>query len=135
MKGELDALISQMHKGGILYTEAVREFRKAFIATVLRENNGNQSKAARELGMHRNTLTRTASALRLDVRALRPVRAACLAANAFVTVREEESPADLLIPGPEPSLLGYYPPEQRLRLTLQEHPQAVDAQRGADSGR
>jgi len=72
MRGELDALISRMHEGGILYTEALREFRKAFIATVLRENNGNQSKAARELGMHRNTLTRTASALRLDVRALRP---------------------------------------------------------------
>ena len=72
MRGELDALISRMHKGGILYTEAVREFRKAFIATVLRENNGNQSKAARELGMHRNTLSRTVSALELDVRALRP---------------------------------------------------------------
>ena len=37
MRDELDALISQMHKGGILYTKAVREFRKAFIATVLRE--------------------------------------------------------------------------------------------------
>ena len=72
MRGELDALISRMHKGRILYTEAVREFRKVFIATVRRENNGNQSKAARELGMHRNTLTRTASALKLDVRALRP---------------------------------------------------------------
>ena len=72
MRSELDALINQMHKGGIVYVEAVREFRKAFIATVLRENNGNQSKAARELGMHRNTLSRTASALRLDVRALRP---------------------------------------------------------------
>ena len=72
MKGELDALISQMHKGGILYAEAVREFRKTFIATVLRENNGNQSKAARQLRMHRNTLTRTVSALGLDVRALRP---------------------------------------------------------------
>ena len=72
MGGEIDALISQMHKGGILYTEAVREFRKAFIATVLRESNGNQSKAARELGMHRNTLSRTVSALRLDVSALRP---------------------------------------------------------------
>ena len=72
MRGELDALISQMLRGGILYFEAVREFRKAFIATVLRENNGNQSKAARELGMHRNTLTRTASALELDVRAMRP---------------------------------------------------------------
>jgi len=70
--GEIDALISHMHKGRILYTEAVREFRKAFIATVLRETNGNQSKAARELGMHRNTLTRTASALRLDIRTLRP---------------------------------------------------------------
>lgn len=72
MGGELDALISQMHKGGILYGEAVREFRKVFISTVLRENNGNQSKAARELDMHRNTLIRTVSALKLDVRALRP---------------------------------------------------------------
>ncbi|MFZ3214099.1 MAG: helix-turn-helix domain-containing protein, partial [Terriglobales bacterium] len=51
---------------------AVREFRKAFIARVLRENKGNQSKTARELGMHRNTLSRTVSALGLDVRALRP---------------------------------------------------------------
>jgi Fis family transcriptional regulator, factor for inversion stimulation protein len=72
MRSELDALISQMHKGGILYTEAVREFKKAFIARVLRENNGNQSKAARELGMHRNTLTRVSSMLELDVRTLRP---------------------------------------------------------------
>jgi Fis family transcriptional regulator len=72
MRGELDALIRQMHKGGILYTEAVREFRKAFIAAVLLENNGNQSKTARELGMHRYTLSRTASALGLDVRAVRP---------------------------------------------------------------
>jgi Fis family transcriptional regulator, factor for inversion stimulation protein len=72
MRGELDALISQMHKGGILYTEAVREFRKAFITTVLRENKGNQSKTARELDMHRNTLSRTLSALKLDIRALHP---------------------------------------------------------------
>ena len=72
MRVELDALIRRMHEGGILYTEAVREFRKVFIATVLRENNGNQSKAARELGMHRNTLSRTVSALELDIRALRP---------------------------------------------------------------
>ena len=71
MRSELDALINQMYNGGILYAEAVREFRKTFIATVLRENNGNQSKAARELGMHRNTLSRVASMLELDVRALR----------------------------------------------------------------
>jgi transcriptional regulator with GAF, ATPase, and Fis domain len=69
MRGELDALIGQMHKGEILYGEAVREFRKAaFIATVLRDNNGNQSKAARELGMHQNEISRTVSALRLQLR-------------------------------------------------------------------
>jgi len=61
-----------LQRGLCNYPEAVRELRKAFIATVLRENNGNQSKAARELGMHRNTLSRTVSALGLDVRALRP---------------------------------------------------------------
>jgi hypothetical protein len=72
MRSELDALIYQMHTGGILYVEAVREFWKAFIATVLRENNGNQSKASRELGMHRNTLSRAVSGVELDVRSLRP---------------------------------------------------------------
>jgi len=71
MRGELP-LIGQMHKSGILYVEAVREFRKVFIATVLQKNNGNQSQAARELGMHRNTLSRTVYALELDLRALRP---------------------------------------------------------------
>ena len=71
MQSELDILIAQLHKGGILYKEAVREFKKAFIAGVLRENNGNQSKAAPQLGMHRNTLARTASDLELDARALR----------------------------------------------------------------
>lgn len=70
MTRELEALISKMHKGGILYAEAVREFRKAFIATVLRENNGNQSQAARELSMHRITLSRTVSVLELDLRAI-----------------------------------------------------------------
>ncbi len=69
---QMDALIKRMHKGGILYEEAVREFSKAFIAVVLRENGGNQSKAAREMRVHRNTLSRTASALGIDVRALRP---------------------------------------------------------------
>jgi Fis family transcriptional regulator, factor for inversion stimulation protein len=72
MRDGLDALVSRMHEGGMLYTEAVREFKKVFITVVLRENNGNQIKAARELGMHRNTLGRTVSALGLDVRALRP---------------------------------------------------------------
>ncbi len=71
MKDQLEALINQMYKSGILYSEAVREFKKRFILTVLEENNGNQCKAARELGMHRNTLSRTIAELKLDVRSLR----------------------------------------------------------------
>src|SRR5215471_16241577 len=61
-----------MHKSGILYSEAVREFKKKFILTVLQENKGNQCKAARQLGMHRNTLSRTITELNLDVRTFRP---------------------------------------------------------------
>jgi len=71
VKDQLEALVSQMFKSGILYSEAVREFKKRFIVTVLEENNGNQCKAARQLGMHRNTLSRTITELKVDVKALR----------------------------------------------------------------
>ena len=71
MKDQLEALILQMYKSNILYSEAVREFKKRFILTVLEENKGNQCKASRELGMHRNTLGRTMQELKIDVRQLR----------------------------------------------------------------
>jgi DNA-binding NtrC family response regulator len=71
VKEQLESLVSQMYQSGILYSEAVREFKKRFIITVLEQNNGNQCKAARQLGMHRNTLSRTISELKLDVRAIR----------------------------------------------------------------
>jgi DNA-binding NtrC family response regulator len=73
VKDQLEALINQMYKSGILYSEAVREFKKRFILAVLQENNGNQCKAARELGMHRNTLSRTISELKLDMRMVRDI--------------------------------------------------------------
>src|SRR5438876_4348855 len=57
-----------MYRSNILYSEAVREFKRRLIATVLEENKGNQCRAARLLGMHRNTLSRTVSELKLDVR-------------------------------------------------------------------
>lgn len=71
MKDQLEALIMQMYKSGIMYSEAVREFKKRFVMIVLQENQGNQSRAARELGMHRNTLSRTITELKLDPRAAR----------------------------------------------------------------
>ena len=50
MKDQLEALVAQMHSTGILYSEAVREFKKRFIMNVLQQNKGNQCKAAREPG-------------------------------------------------------------------------------------
>ncbi len=71
MKDQLEALVAQMYESGILYSEATLEFKKRFIINVLRQNHGNQSKAARKLGMHRNTLSRTITQLKLDIRSLR----------------------------------------------------------------
>ncbi|GAC1430366.1 MAG: hypothetical protein NVS1B11_05960 [Terriglobales bacterium] len=71
MRDQLEALIMQMYKSNILYSEAVREFKKRFILTVLQENKGNQCRAAKQLGMHRNTLSRTLSELKIDIRQLR----------------------------------------------------------------
>jgi DNA-binding NtrC family response regulator len=71
VKDQLEALILQMYKSNILYSEGVREFKKRFILTVLQENQGNQCRAARELGMHRNTLSRTIDELKIDIRQLR----------------------------------------------------------------
>ena len=66
MKRELDSLVTQMHAGGITYNEAVREFKKRFLIEVLSHHRGNQCKAAKELGMHRNTLSRTITELEID---------------------------------------------------------------------
>jgi Fis family transcriptional regulator, factor for inversion stimulation protein len=71
VKDQLEALVEQMYKSNILYSEAVREFKKRFIATVLEENKGNQCRAARQLGMHRNTLSRTIGELKIDIREFR----------------------------------------------------------------
>ena len=72
MKRELDSLVTQMHSSGVKYEDAVREFKKQYLREVLLANRGNQCKAAEELGMHRNTLSRTMAELGLqlsDVRA------------------------------------------------------------------
>ena len=71
MKDQLEALILQMYKSGITYSEGVCEFKKKFILTVLQDCKGNQCKAARLLGMHRNTLSRTITELKLNVKELR----------------------------------------------------------------
>jgi DNA-binding NtrC family response regulator len=55
---QLETLVGQMVERGILLEEAVVEFEKKFIKRALERANGNQSRAAKFLGIHRNTLSR-----------------------------------------------------------------------------
>ena len=71
VRRELDSLVTQMHSSGIRYEDAVREFKKQFLREVLVANRGNQCKAAEELGMHRNTLSRTMAELDLELAEVR----------------------------------------------------------------
>jgi DNA-binding protein Fis len=71
VKDQLEALVGQMVDRGILFEEAVNEFEKKFIKRVLDRSNGNQSRAARLLGIHRNTLSRKIDIYKLDHRSHR----------------------------------------------------------------
>ena len=71
MKRELDNLVTQMHSTGIRYEDAVRQFKRQYLLEVLKAHRGNQCKAADELGMHRNTLSRTMAELELEVAEVR----------------------------------------------------------------
>lgn len=66
VKDQLEGLVNQMVERGILFDEAVGEFEKRFIKRVLDRVKGNQSRAAEELGIHRNTLSRKIGEYKLD---------------------------------------------------------------------
>ena len=65
MKDQLETLVLQMVERGIQLDEAVVEFEKKFIRRALERTNGNQSRAARVLGIHRNTLSRKVDSYKL----------------------------------------------------------------------
>jgi Fis family transcriptional regulator len=71
VKVELENLTRQMYRSGIKYPEAVRAFQRTFILTVLEDQGANQCRAARRLGVHRNTLRRALHDLGLDIHLIR----------------------------------------------------------------
>jgi Fis family transcriptional regulator len=72
VRRELDSLVGQMYAGGITYAEAVREFKKRFLLEVLHAHRGNQCKAAKDLKVHRNTLSRMVAELGIEQAEMRP---------------------------------------------------------------
>jgi DNA-binding NtrC family response regulator len=68
MNERLQRLVEEMVEKGIRFAEASREFERRFISRVLADSDGNLSKAADVLGMHRNTLSRKMAELRIKRR-------------------------------------------------------------------
>ena len=74
MKAQIESIVEQMYRAGIRFYDALREFQKAFVLTVLRQEKGNQCKTANKLGIHRNTLRRTITDLQIDMNSVRASR-------------------------------------------------------------
>ena len=55
---KLEKLIEEMVDKGVQFEDAVQEFEKRFISKVLGDCDGSLTKAADNLGIHRNTLSR-----------------------------------------------------------------------------
>ena len=68
LKNKLESLIDEMIRRGIRFREARREFEKRFIAQVLERENGNLSRSAKVLRIHRNTLSKKIQEYKLKSR-------------------------------------------------------------------
>ncbi len=66
IKQVLEEIIDEMVAKGIYWTEAVSQFEKLFILRALEKSNGNLSRAAETMGVHRNTLSKKLREHRID---------------------------------------------------------------------
>jgi DNA-binding NtrC family response regulator len=65
------AACEEARNHGLDFETTVAAFRRSFISQTLREHRGNQCKAATDLHMHRNTLSRICAELMIDAAAYR----------------------------------------------------------------
>lgn len=68
LKQKLDELVKEMLDGGIRFPDAKREFEKRFLTIVMEREQGNLSRAAKALHIHRNTLSKKLTELKLGGR-------------------------------------------------------------------
>jgi len=59
----LTRIVDELVRRGVTLEQARREFEKQFIVASLKSNDGNLGRAARSLGVHRNTLRNKVSNL------------------------------------------------------------------------
>ncbi len=71
LKDRLEAICMEMITRRILFAEAVSHFEKSFITEVLNRNDGNLTRTAKTLGIHRNTLAKKVAQFRIKKRSRR----------------------------------------------------------------
>ena len=67
MRDALNRLVDEMVAKGILYEDARQEFERRFISRALLQANGKVGRAAKMIGLHRNTLSRKVSEYRIKL--------------------------------------------------------------------
>jgi DNA-binding NtrC family response regulator len=67
-KERVEMLCTEMIDKGILFSEAMEQLERCFITEVMRRNKGSLIRTAARLGIHRNTLTKRVSLLKIPKR-------------------------------------------------------------------
>jgi DNA-binding NtrC family response regulator len=62
---KLEWLVSEMVEKEVRFRDALKEFQKIYIETAARKYDGNKTKMADALGIHRNTLHNRAKTLKI----------------------------------------------------------------------
>lgn len=66
LNGRLYGIVDELVCRGITLKQARREFERQFITATLHSHDGNLTRAARDLGVHRNTLRNKVSNLGIE---------------------------------------------------------------------
>jgi DNA-binding NtrC family response regulator len=56
LNGRLFQIVDELVRRGVTLDQAKREFEKQYIVAMLRTNEGNLTRTAKYMGVHRNTL-------------------------------------------------------------------------------
>ena len=68
LNGRLYTIVDELVRRGVTLDQARREFEKQFIVAALKTNEGNLSRSAQTIGVHRNTLRNKVSDLGIVAR-------------------------------------------------------------------
>ena len=68
LKDGLTPIVDELVQSGVTLAQARREFERQLIEASIRSNQGNMGRAARSLGVHRNTLRNKVSDLGIEPR-------------------------------------------------------------------